>query len=99
MVSAGGAIVVDPTYEEMLISNNLLTITCLPNGSHHLDKSLSLRTYASQNHNMQPIELKPHTLSLLQLAEGIDTGKKVCLRAIKEWRAASSQKDEYVINN
>jgi exosome complex RNA-binding protein Rrp42 (RNase PH superfamily) len=46
MISVTGQLVADPTYEEMHISNNLLTITSMPDGKQLVDKTLSVRTYA-----------------------------------------------------
>ena len=57
MVSVTNQLVLDPTYEEMLISNNLLTVTIYPDGSHHLEKSLAMRTFATtSSHNIVPLE-------------------------------------------
>jgi exosome complex RNA-binding protein Rrp42 (RNase PH superfamily) len=56
MVSVTGQLVADPTYEEMHISNNLLTITTLPDGKQFLDKSLAVRTYAGTTSTVQPLE-------------------------------------------
>lgn len=55
--SATGKLVIDPTFEEMLISNNLLTITCLSNGKQFVEKTLGLRTFASgSSPSIQPLE-------------------------------------------
>jgi len=56
MVSVGNQLVIDPTYEEMLISNNLLTLTVYPSGKHHLEKSLALRTFSTGSSSIQPLE-------------------------------------------
>jgi len=37
-------LVVDPSLEEMFVSNNLLSVTVFENGKQLIDKSLSLRT-------------------------------------------------------
>ena len=56
MVSVSGQLVADPTYEEMHISNNLLTITSMPDGKQIVDKTLAVRTYAGGTTNVQPLE-------------------------------------------
>lgn len=56
MVSVTGQLVADPTYEEMHISNNLLTITTLPDGKQLVEKTLAVRTYAGGSSQVQPLE-------------------------------------------
>lgn len=56
MVSVTGQLVADPTYEEMHISNNLLTITTLPDGRQLVEKTLAVRTYAGGSSQVQPLE-------------------------------------------
>ena len=56
MVSVTGQLVIDPTFEEMHISNNLLTITTLPDGKQMIDKTLAVRTYAGGTSAVQPLE-------------------------------------------
>ncbi len=86
MISVSNQLVIDPCYEEMLISNNLLTFTLYPDGTHHLEKSLALRTFATtSSHNIVPLEHKPHTLSLLQVAEATQMAKKSASKAFKEF--------------
>lgn len=56
MVNVAGKLVADPTYEEMHISNNLVTITTMPDGKQIVDKTLAVRTYAGGNSSVQPLE-------------------------------------------
>ena len=56
MVSVTGQLVADPTYEEMHISNNLLTITTMPDGRQEVEKTLAMRTYAGGSSQVQPLE-------------------------------------------
>lgn len=52
----GQQLVIDPSYEEMHISNNLVTITCLNSGKQIVEKTLGLRTYPTGSGSIQPLE-------------------------------------------
>jgi len=97
MISVSNQLVIDPTYEEMLISNNLLTFTIYPDGTHHLEKSLALRTFSTtSSHNIVPLEQKPHLLSLLQVAEATNMAKKSAAKAFKDFSNGASE-SSYVV--
>ena len=87
MVSVSNQLVIDPTYEEMLISNNLLSVTFFPNGTHSLEKSLALRTYATGSSTISSLEQKPPTLSLVQIGEAVALARKSALKCFKEYAA------------
>jgi len=81
----------------MLISNNLLTFTLYPDGTHHLEKSLALRTFSTtSSHYIIPLEQKPHLLSLLQVAEATNMAKKSAAKAFKEL-ANGANESSYVV--
>jgi hypothetical protein len=82
----------------MLISNNLLTFTLYPDGTHHLEKSLALRTFSTtSSHNIVPLEQKPHLLSLLQVAEATNMAKKSAAKAFKEFSNDAAKESSYII--
>lgn len=84
---------IDPTFEEMYISNNLLTVTFLPCGrQQYLEKSLCFRTAQSAS-QLQPVEQKLPSMSLLDLAQAVDLAKKQSLRAIQKLKVELSRLD------
>jgi len=78
--SMKGQFFVDPTFQEMFISNNHLVITLFPSGKQLVEKSLCFRTQASQ---VQPLEQKPQAMSLLDVASGVMLARKPALQAFK----------------
>jgi hypothetical protein len=78
----------------MLISNNMLAVTFYPNGAHHIEKSLALRTFSTGSSNIATLEQKPHTLSLVQIGEAVDLVRKAALKSFKEYANAD---DYYVV--
>lgn len=50
-----GQLIVDPTHEEMHISNNILVVTCYSDGTQAIEKTLGYRTYTGAS-NVQPLE-------------------------------------------
>ena len=70
-----GKLILDPSYDELHISNNLLTVTCLSTGKQLLDKSLAFRTPSGGTSSVEPLELKPHSMTLLDLAQAVNLAK------------------------
>ena len=66
----------------------MIAVTLYPNGMHHIEKSLALRTFATGSSNINALEQKPHLLSLVQIGEAVDLAKKAAVKSFKEYANA-----------